>query len=453
MAVTQNSYTGDGSTRNFTFTFNYLDRSHVKAKVNNVVTTAFTFNGASTLNFNTAPGAGIPVLIYRETPSDALLADYTPGTAIRESDLETSLRQVLFVSQETQTLAENLSTGGLQSQIDGLNSAVLAAQSTADLASSKADSALDRSGGYINKIINGEFDIIDRANGGSATGWIFDRWRADIVGSAATFTRTAAFVSDPVESGLPVGVRRYVKAAITSVLGSGNYVRFRQPIENARSFTGRVVNVSFWARSASPTQISVNFTQKFGTGGSPSAAVDTTAEKFSLTSTWQRFSAVISIPSVIGKSFGTNNDSALDFNIWLEAGSNFNTQTNSLGQASKTVDITRLQVIAGSTLCDWEGRSQGEERLFCQRYWERIDVAVAGYHQSGGTSAFSFPYKVTKRRTPDVSVTGESFSELNATTPRNFLATVDSVASAFYKNTSAGEWTYSSTIISDAELP
>lgn len=144
MAVTQNSYTGDGSTRNFIFTFPYLDPSHVKARINNVETTAFTVSG-STVNFSVAPGNGSSVLIYRSTPSDALLADYTAGTAIRESDLETSFKQILYVSQETENSALSTDASAIAATATlalGNSSAALTAANAATATANAATSAV-----------------------------------------------------------------------------------------------------------------------------------------------------------------------------------------------------------------------------------------------------------------------------------------------------------------------
>lgn len=453
MAVTQNSFVGDGSTRNFTFTFPYLDASHVKAKIDGLQTTAFTLTGASTLTFSTAPASGAVIVIYRETPSQSLLVDYTAGTALRESDLETSLKQILYVSQETQTLAEQQTNGGLQAQIDTVNSLAQTSLLIAGSAANTANTALATSGGYLNKIINGEFSIVDRANGVSTTGWIFDRWRAEIATSLATFTRTVAFNNDPTESGLPTDVRRYVRVQVQSTISSGSYVRMRQSIENVRTFADQTVNVSFWARATSATQIAVNLTQKFGTGGSPSAAVEIAGNKFNVGTSWQRFNGTFTIPSVAGKTLGSDGNTSLDLNVWFEAGSNFNTQTNTLGQGNRTVDITRIMVVPGSSVKDWEDRTPGEERLFCQRFWEKISVFYGGYLPNGTTAYETVPFKITKRATPSISIVAPSSNGLDSTNPISTVTSPESILIAFAKNATSGSYYYSATINADAELP
>jgi hypothetical protein len=115
--MTRNTYTGNGVTTDFTFSFPYLSQSHVLATINGVATTAFTFFSSSTLRFTTAPANGAAVVIYRSTPNSALLADFTAGSAIREQDLELDLQQNLYTSQELKTFVEQQSTAGLQEQI------------------------------------------------------------------------------------------------------------------------------------------------------------------------------------------------------------------------------------------------------------------------------------------------------------------------------------------------
>ena len=53
MATTRNTYTGDGTTKKFGITFEYLRESDVKVFIDNVAITGFTFANATTLEFDT----------------------------------------------------------------------------------------------------------------------------------------------------------------------------------------------------------------------------------------------------------------------------------------------------------------------------------------------------------------------------------------------------------------
>ena len=72
MAVTQNSYTGNNSKRVYDFTFPYLKQTEIKATLDGTATTAFSHPSATSIQFNTAPGTGVKIKIFRETDSDSL---------------------------------------------------------------------------------------------------------------------------------------------------------------------------------------------------------------------------------------------------------------------------------------------------------------------------------------------------------------------------------------------
>ena len=100
MAVTQDSYTGNGSRTSYPFTFPYLKASDVKASIDAVDTTAFTLSNATTLQFNTAPANGAKIKIFRETGIDSLSATFYAGSAIKSEDLNDNFTQNLYVTQE-----------------------------------------------------------------------------------------------------------------------------------------------------------------------------------------------------------------------------------------------------------------------------------------------------------------------------------------------------------------
>jgi len=83
------NHTGDGSNKDFKWTvsdLDYVDRSQVKVKVNNVTNTAFTFLSDTEIRFTTAPANNATVLIYLDewyqlqpvTSANTYLADDVP---------------------------------------------------------------------------------------------------------------------------------------------------------------------------------------------------------------------------------------------------------------------------------------------------------------------------------------------------------------------------------------
>ena len=101
MATTQNTYTGNGSTTNYSFTFEYLKQSDVKVTLDTVATTAFTFANATTISFTSAPANNAAIRIFRDTAIDLLSATFFPGSAIKAEDLNQNFTQSLYVTQES----------------------------------------------------------------------------------------------------------------------------------------------------------------------------------------------------------------------------------------------------------------------------------------------------------------------------------------------------------------
>jgi hypothetical protein len=108
-------YTGNGSTQNFTFSFPYLDPTHINVAVNGVATTAFTFLNSSTLHFTVAPDGGLPVEIKRSTPKETAIVNFSDGSVLLEKDLDLLVTYNLYVSQEV----EDDVSQGLFPELDG----------------------------------------------------------------------------------------------------------------------------------------------------------------------------------------------------------------------------------------------------------------------------------------------------------------------------------------------
>lgn len=137
MAVTENTYTGDGTTVLYSFTFPYLVASDIKVSVGGTLTTAYTLSNATTVQFNTAPANGAAIRIYRKSSADALAATFFPGSAIRSQDLNNNFTQNLYVVQET----DRDTTTALNTSNTALTTAN-AATTTANTASTTATNAV-----------------------------------------------------------------------------------------------------------------------------------------------------------------------------------------------------------------------------------------------------------------------------------------------------------------------
>ena len=109
MAYSYVTYTANGSTTQFSVTFNYILQSHVKVYIDNVEDSSFTWVNSSTIQTSSTPSNGAVVKIDRTTPIDSRLVDFQDGSVISETDLDKSANQNFYIAQETtDTVADKL---------------------------------------------------------------------------------------------------------------------------------------------------------------------------------------------------------------------------------------------------------------------------------------------------------------------------------------------------------
>jgi hypothetical protein len=269
-----------------------------------------------------------------------------------------------------------------------------------------------------NKIINGDFYVNQRnfstftttTGGGSSYG--FDRWLGynyatggSLTYSAQTFTAGTAPVSGYEGA-------NFARLVTSNMVNAGDGAIIYQSIENVRNFAGQTATISFWAKAASGTpKVAIEIQQGFGTGGSPSASVNTYAGQATLSTSWARYSITVAVPSISGKTVGTTaNTSYVGLNIFVSAGSTYNARTGSLGNQNNTFDFWGFQMEAGSSATDFQTASGsiGGELALCQRYYFKDGKVVGqdGYAQNATTIYFKYYHPVAMRTTPTYTQTG-----------------------------------------------
>jgi len=233
-----------------------------------------------------------------------------------------------------------------------------------------------------NAIINGAFDFNQRGfTSLTASGYGHDRWRLTAGGDGTTTYTPQTFTpgAAPFAGNEAVGFARVVTTGQTNSLVAS---LLAQRVEDVRTFAGQTVTISFYAKSGSGTpQISLQFLQNFGSGGSTD--VNTFVVKHTLSTSWERYTASVTVPSISGKTLGAG--SYLNLLIWVSAGSTFNSSTDSLGIQSNTFDIWGVQLEAGTVANDFRRNAnsiQGELAA-CQRYYWRL--SEGGNYRPYGT--------------------------------------------------------------------
>ncbi len=295
-------------------------------------------------------------------------------------------------------------------------------------------------------IINGNFDVwqrgTTRTDSTDVSGYFLaDRWLMQLVangGTLPTVTQSRLSLTPGDVPGTFYGYRINVNGAGTA-LGTSSQAYIAQKIENGTRFlcgSGKKVTLSFWAKSdISGKKLGVNLFQDYGLGGSPSATETLVGTTFSLTSTWTKYSFTFTTNTLVGKTFGTNNDDSLHLRIqsmWgTSIGSRFNTASAETFVGAGNIDIIQVEVCAGEVALPFQPRSFAEELALCQRYFEKsYDTGTTpgnstsngafsysqGYTRgAGGTyfGEFSTPFKIPKRVVPTVNIYS-TFGTVNA---------------------------------------
>lgn len=232
--------------------------------------------------------------------------------------------------------------------------------------------------GFRNRFINGDFRVNQRnltstgtvngvALGNGAYG--FDRWWFGWVGGTATCTAQTFAVGNVISGQEPANYMRLVTSGQSGP--NGHYSHVVQRIEDVRSCAGQPVVVSFWAKADAARDVSLEIQQSFGTGGSPSATTLTYVGKVSLTTSWTRYFVYFTMPSISGKTIGTNNDHYTAVAFFVSAGTGFESRTNSLGVQNGTFDFWGMQLEQNTQPTSFEHRPIGVELALCQRYYWR----------------------------------------------------------------------------------
>ena len=285
-----------------------------------------------------------------------------------------------------------------------------------------------------NKIINGDFNINQRGFTSNSGGYGFDRFAGANSGGTATFSAQTFTIGTAPVAGYEA--KNFFRCVVSGQSAAGDYAIQRQLIESVRTFAGQTVTLSLWAKANTAASFAVDLYQQFGSGGSPSSQVDIAGSKTAVTTSWARYSFTFNVPSLSGKTIGTDNNDHLGIRVWSSAGSTYNSQTNSLGIQAITLDIWGVQLEAGSVATAFQtstGSIQGELAA-CQRYFSKsYDTNTAPGNTTRTSSVVAIGVAATSR-----PVTMVRFPVTMRTTPTMTIYAVDSGTSANMRDVSAG---------------
>jgi hypothetical protein len=245
-----------------------------------------------------------------------------------------------------------------------------------------------------NKIINGDFRVWQRGTSFAATSGQFfaDRYYFSTDANPTSQTVTQQTFTPGTAPVAGYEGQFFLRSTITTA-GSSSVSEFVQKIEDVRTFAGQTATLSFWAKGDSARSSIINVSQNFGSGGS--GGVGISSASFSYTTSWQRFSFILTVPSIAGKTIGTNSSLNIAIRQAVANGSVF--------------DIWGVQVEYGSRATPFQTASGGSiqgELAMCQRYYYRQTPSTSfgwvafglATGTSGGAVGTTFP--VQMRATP-----------------------------------------------------
>lgn len=262
-----------------------------------------------------------------------------------------------------------------------------------------------------NLIHNGMFNIWQRGGGPwTIGGYTADRWTQYI--SVDTCSTAIYNFNDTDRAQIGDEVALYMLGlTFTGTTGSTSQTTLLQRIENVRSFSGKTLTLSFWARNVSGSaKIGVAWSQNFGTGGSPSANITNNfGVTPTLTASFARYTLTTTLPSISGKTLGSNGNSSLDIQIHLSCATSNpnNTVAGGIGTQSGSINLWGVQLEIGSVATQLEKISIDDELRHCQRFYQTGYFSNTGYISNTGiTHGYVQTYPVWMRATPTMTSSG-----------------------------------------------
>ena len=250
-------------------------------------------------------------------------------------------------------------------------------------------SGLGGGGSAKNLLINGDFSVWQRGTAAVTVNNTFyaDRWLQQFSGPTFSTTQGTHTVG---QTAVPNNPAFYISTVVGASAGSGDSGLLIHRVEDVASTAGETVTLSFYAKASSALDLSYEGAQNFGSGGSATLNSQN-IQKFSLTTSWAKYTHTFTKPSISGKTVGAG--SYLTNIFWLTAGSSFSARTDTLGNQAGTFDISNVQLEVGDAATDFEYVMPATQLARCQRYyWRNFPAASARRIANGlvGNSTTAF---------------------------------------------------------------
>lgn len=254
-----------------------------------------------------------------------------------------------------------------------------------------------------NQIINSNFDFWQRNNTFSISSmniYTADRFAfTGTLGAATVSISRQAFTIGQTE--VPNEPTYYLRWNET--VGSADARSIGQRIEFVRTLNTKEISFSFWLKTSSVIPMTVDITQNFGTGGSPSVAITVLNQAISTTTSWKKYTITTTLPSISGKTLGTN----LNDHIHVKL-----TKPASVSSAI-IIDTAQWMLNEGKKISQHSlaTNTYAAELDLCKRFYEKSydlntnpgTITPSGYYLNGPNPNGNFQFSnkmISKRATP-----------------------------------------------------
>ncbi|HWB08613.1 MAG TPA: hypothetical protein VG826_05290 [Pirellulales bacterium] len=271
-----------------------------------------------------------------------------------------------------------------------------------------------------NRILNGDFNIWQRGtalNTITTTGAYFpDQWQFAFDGTSPSINvQQKAFTVG--QTSVPDNPASYCECSVSLAASGQTFLEMLQRIEGSQTFQGQYVTISFWAKADAARTLQFQIDRNYGTGGSPSSTETAIGgvQSFSLSTSWQQFTATIQLTGTSGKTLGTNGNDYLQLAFKFPVNSGF------------TIDIAHVQFEQGQNATAFEYRNVQHELIMCQRYFESFiatgsyEFFAQGYQHTTSNARCSLSY-APKRVVPTLLVNNVG-NFIVANTTSNYVCT------------------------------
>jgi hypothetical protein len=260
-----------------------------------------------------------------------------------------------------------------------------------------------------NLVHNGLFNVAQRGVGPWNTSeYTSDRWL--IVPSLDAMIVNHVALSDADRAGIgDEAAANCFSCNFTGNAGAAAFSVLQQHVEDVRRLAGKTIIVSFFAvAGAAGIRLGVSQDQNFGTGGAPSALVSGAGQAVTLTTGWARYALTFTLPSIAGRTLGTNSDNRTTLNIWYSSGTDTAVRAGNIGVQSGLVNLWGVQLeIAqpGQTQpTPLEKPDAQQELAKCQRFYFQESIAFLGNCGGVGSIGSLAAFPVWMRAIPTINI-------------------------------------------------